>query len=113
MSRMNRSLIAFLLAGLVVGVLFTILNCLSAASFGSDGIVVNTTKDANIDQAVQAIDGLNLNGVHVTKISHLTGDFRGVVWMLVSCTVGFLAITGLVLFFYKMFCRWFGAAPHL
>lgn len=113
MTRLNRSLIAFLLAGLTVSALFTGLNCLTTAGFGSDGIVVSTTKDANIDQAVTAMDGLNLKGIHVIKVSHLTGSLHGVMWMILSCTVGFLAITGLVLFFYKMFCRWFRAAPHL
>jgi hypothetical protein len=113
MTRMNRSLIAFLLAGLMVSVLFTGLNRLSTASFGSDGIVVSTTTNANIDQAVKVMNGLNLKGVRVVKVPHLGGSLSHVAWAILSFTIGFLAVTGLVLFFYKLFCRWFGAAPHL
>ena len=110
---MNRSLIAFFLAGLAAGVLLTCLDCLSAASVSSEGIVVSTTKDANIDQAVKAMDGLNLKGVHVTKISHFIWSLENIVWTAMCFTVGFLIVTGFVLFFYKLFCRWLGASPHL
>ena len=110
---MNRSLLAFLLAGLTAGVLFTCFNCLSAAAIGSDGIVVTTTKDANVDQAVQAMDDLNLKGVHVTKVSHFIWRFGNIAWTLVGFTLGFLIITGFMLFFYKLFCRWLEADPHL
>jgi hypothetical protein len=110
---MNRSLIAFLLAGLVVGVLFTCFNGLSAAAVGSDGIVVSITPDANIDQVVGAMDGLNLKGVHVTKVSHFVWSFENIAWTAACFTLGFLIITGFMLFFYKLFCRWLGAEPHL
>jgi hypothetical protein len=110
---MNRSLIAFLLAGLTAGVLFTSFNCLSAVIFGSEGIVVSAAKDSNVDQAVQAIDGLHLKGVHAEIISHLTWSFGDMAWTLVSFTIGVLIVTGFVLFFYKLYCRWLGAGPHL
>jgi len=110
---MNRSLLAFLLAGLTAGVLFTCFNCLSAVIFGSDGIVVTTTKEANIDQAVKAMEELNLKGVHVEKVSHFIWSFGNIVWTVVCFTLGFLIITGFMLFFYKLFCRWLGADPHL
>jgi hypothetical protein len=111
--KINRSLIAFLLAGLTAGVLLTCLNCLSAVSLGSEGIVVSTTKEANIDQAVKAMEELNLKGVHVMKISHFIWSLENIVWTALCFTLGFLMITGFVLFFYKLFCRWFGVSPHL
>ncbi|HEV3270981.1 MAG TPA: hypothetical protein VGZ93_02260 [Candidatus Methylacidiphilales bacterium] len=110
---MNRSLLAFLLAGLTAGVLFTCFNCLSAAAVGSDGVVVTTTKDANIDQAVKAIDALDLKGVHVMKGSRFIWSFGNIVWTVAGFTLGFLIITGFMLFFYKLYCRWLGADPHL
>jgi len=110
---MNRSLIAFLLAGLTAGVLFTCFNCLSAVAVSSEGIVVTTTKDANIDQAVAAINGLNLKGVQVDKVSQLNWSFANLLWTVISFTLGFLIVTGFVLFFYKLYCRWFGTEHHL
>ena len=110
---MNRSLIAFLLAGLTAGILLTCLTCLSAAGVSSEGVVVSTTPEANIDQAVKAMDGLNLRGVHVTKVSHFIWSPENIVWTAMCFTLGFLVVTGFVLFFYKLFCRWLGADPHL
>src|SRR5271156_2518276 len=99
MTRLNRSLISFLLAGLTAGVLFTCLNLLSGVIFGSEGIMVITSKDANVDQAVQAVTDLHLKGVHVEKISHLHWSFGNAVMTLIFFTLGFLIITGFVLFF--------------
>jgi hypothetical protein len=113
MTRLNRSLISFLLAGLTVGVLFTCFNLLSGVIFGSEGILVITSKDANVDQAVQAVGDLHLKGVHVEKISHLHWSFENVIWTVISFSIGFLIITGFVLFFYKLYCRWFDATHHL
>ena len=106
MSRLNRSLISFLLAGLTAGVLFTCFNLLSGVIFGSEGILVITSKDANVDQAVQALGDLHLKGVRVEKISHLHWSLENAVLTLILFTLGFLIITGFVLFFYKLYCRW-------
>jgi hypothetical protein len=102
----NRSLLAFLLAGLTAGILFTCFNCLSSAVLGSEGIVVTTTQDPYVDEAVAAINGLHLPGVHAEKISHLNWSPENVAWTLLSFTLLFLIITGFVLFFYKLYCRW-------
>ena len=110
---MNRSLISFLLAGLTAGVLFTCFNLLSGVIFHSEGIMVITSKEVNVDQAVTAIDGLKLRGVHVEKISHLHWSFENAVVTLISFTIGFLIITGFVLFFYKLYCRWLCAEHRL
>jgi hypothetical protein len=109
----NRSLIAFLLAGLTAGILFTCFNLLSGVIFGSEGIMVFTTKDANVDQAVQAVEDLHLKGVHVEKISHLHWSFKNMVWTVISFSIGFMIITGFVLFFYKLYCRRLCAEHHL
>ncbi len=109
----NRSLIAFLLAGLTAGVLFTCFNLLSGVIFGSEGIMVITSKEANVDQAVQAVGNLHLKGVHVEKISHLHWSFKNMVWTVIAFSIGFMVITGFVLFFYKLYCRWFDAAHHI
>src|SRR5271156_5276047 len=103
MTRLNRSLIAFLLAGLTAGVLFTCFNLLSGVILGSEGIMVITSKDANVDQAVQAVEDLHLKGVHVEKVSHLHWSLRNTIWTFILFTIGFLSITGFVLFFYKLY----------
>ena len=113
MTRLNRSLVSFLLAGLTVGVLFTCFNLLSGVILGTEGIVVITSKDANVDQVAQAMGDLHLNGVRVEKISHLHWSLKNAIWTVISFTIGFLIITGFVLFFYKLYCRWFDATHHL
>ena len=109
----NRSLIAFLLAGLTAGILFTSFNCLSSVAIGRDSIVVATTKGTDVEQAVAAINGLDLPGVKAEKVSRVESSVRSIVLNLAFFTLGFLIITGFVLFFYKLYCRWFDAAHHI
>ncbi|MCE0499491.1 MAG: hypothetical protein LV481_16240 [Methylacidiphilales bacterium] len=112
---MNRSLLAFLLACLTVAILWGGYNELSQQDHLANRVVVYVPDvlDPVGDEKVKAIEALHLPGVKVMKAEVAPIDFKNFVWGALIGTLILSLLTGFVLFFYKLYCRCFGAKPHL
>jgi hypothetical protein len=113
---MKRSAIAFLLSCLTVAALCNGYYDLLQPAHLSNQVLVygeDSVDDAVSDQKVKVIQELHLQNVHVLKVVVPTANMVHFFWGLLSMTVVCAVVTGLVIFFYKLYCRWMGTTPHL
>jgi len=106
---MNKNLLAFFLACLTAAVLFSCL-LIFDAGLNKRPIQVEIRSDSDTHPIVAAIDALNRPDVDVqTSRSFLSEAFSPT--MIPFITLVLMIMTGVVLFFYKLYSRWLGATP--
>jgi len=112
---MNLRGLAFILACLTVCLLWAAFNFVADRADKSGQVWVCTSDymDPVADQKVKAIESLNLPNTTVVKIVVSKYSAGNLVWEILGTTALCAIITGLVSFFYKLYCRWLGATPDL
>lgn len=113
---MRRASVAFLLACLTVAALWSgFYDLTQPPSHLSNRIIIYTgdSSDPVGDQKVEAIKGLHLQNAQVMKVVVSPITFKNFVWGVLGITVLSALLTGFVVFFYKLYCRWLGVIPHL
>jgi hypothetical protein len=109
---MNKTLLAFFLACLTVSGLLSSCTLLHP-TLHQRPIQVNISSDNDVHDVVTAVEALHRPDidVHTMKASSISsGSFF---WLLPFWALGFMLITGLVLFFYKIYCRWLHVNPQI
>ena|ERR1700733_13463710 len=106
---MNKNLLAFFLSCLTTSVLFSCLLVFDAGLVHRP-VEVQIRSDGDTHAIVAALDALNRPDVDIqTSKSFLSEAFSPT--MIPFITLVLMILTGVVLFFYKLYCRWLGATP--
>ena len=106
---MNKNLLAFILSCLTAAVLYSCLVLLHPG-LNQSAVQVEIRSDGDVQDIVAAVNALHRpdTGVRLVKsfraesFSPLTIGFM---------TLVFMIFTGVILFFYKLYCRMLGATP--
>jgi hypothetical protein len=108
---MKHPLVAYQLACLLIAGLFVGYSYLVAPSEPPTSIMIRTNADT--DEAINAIEGLHLKDAKVMRVTSDPVTLASYIKMTLFSAIGLAIVTGLVLFFYKLFCRWLKIEPRL
>jgi hypothetical protein len=106
---MNKNLLALFLACLTAAVLFSCL-VLIHPGLNQRPVHVEIRSDGDTHDIVEAINALHRQDVDI----HTAKTFRSESFsptMIPFATLAFMVLTGVILFFYKVYCRWLGTMP--
>jgi hypothetical protein len=108
---MNKNLLAFFLACLTAAVLFSCLVLIHPA-LNQRAVQVSIRSDEDTHDIVAAVNALHRPDVDIqTMMSFRAESFSPT--MIPFVTLALIISTGLILFFYKLYCKWLKVAPNL
>ncbi len=106
---MNKNLLAFILSCLTAAVLFSCL-VLIHPGLNKSAVQVEIRSDGDTHDIVNAVNALHRPDVDVDTEKTFRGESFGPA-MIPFMTLVFMVFTGVILFFYKLYCRMLGAPP--
>ena len=110
---MTKSLLAFFLACLTVTLLFSSITLLHPVNTFQRPVQVVIRSDGDVHDIVTAVASLHRQDVDIQTMKSFSTPRPFSFYMLPFMALGFMIITGLVLFFYKLYCRWLGCSPTI
>ncbi len=108
---MNKNLLAFILACLTASVLFSCLLVFDAG-LHQRPVQVEIRSDSDTQDIVNAVIALHRPDVDITTSKSFMAEAFSLT-LIPFITLVLMILTGVILFFYKLYCRWLGAAPSL
>ncbi len=106
---MNKNLLAFFLSCLTAAVLYSCL-VLIHPGLNQSPVQVDIRSDGDTHDIVNAVNALHRPDVDVKTLK----SYRGESFALMTIpfmTLALMIATGVILFFYKLYCRMLGATP--
>jgi hypothetical protein len=74
---------------------------------------VNIQSDSDVRDVVAAVESLKRQDIDVHTSKRIDLRARPIFLTIPLMAFGFMLMTGLVLVFYKLYCRWLGAPPTI
>jgi hypothetical protein len=106
---MNKNLLAFFLACLTAAVLFSCL-VLIHPGLNQRAVQVEIRSDGDTHDIVEAVNALHRPDIDIKTSKSYRGESFSPT-MIPFATLVFMIATGVILFFYKLYCRMLGATP--
>jgi hypothetical protein len=108
---MNKNLLAFFLACLTAAILFSCL-VLIHPGLNQRPVQVEIRSDGDTHDIVEAINALHRPDIDLqTSKTFRTESFSPT--MISFMTLAFMVCTGVILFFYKLYCHWLRVSPSV
>jgi hypothetical protein len=106
---MNKNLLAYILSCLTAAVLFSCL-VLIHPGLNQRAVQVEIRSDGDTHDIVEAVNALHRPDVDIKTYKSYRGE-AFTPMMIPFATLVFMIGAGVILFFYKLYCHWLGAAP--
>jgi hypothetical protein len=106
---MNKNLLAFFLSCLTAAVLFSCL-VLIHPGLNESAVQVQIRSDGDAHDVVDAVNALHRRDIDIQTSRTFRGESFSPT-MIPFMTLVLMISTGVILFFYKLYCRWLGATP--
>ena len=106
---MNKNLLAFFLSCLTAAVLFSCLDLIHPG-LNQRAVQVEIRSDGDTHDIVEAVNALHRPDIDIKTSKSFRGESFSPT-MIPFMTLALMIATGVILFFYKLYCRWLGATP--
>jgi hypothetical protein len=110
---MTKSLLAFFLAGLTISLLLSMVTLIHPPNTFQRPVQVEIRSDTDVHDIVTAVVSLKRQDVDIKTMKSFSTPRSFSPFTIPFMALGCMMITGLTLFFYKLYCRWLGIAPTI
>ncbi len=110
---MTKSLLAFFLASLTTYLSFAGFTFIAAANLPQRPVQVVIRSDVDVHDIITAIAALHRQDVDVQTTKKSVTNWKTSLSSAPAGALGLMFMTGLILFFYKRYCRWLGILPTI
>jgi hypothetical protein len=110
---MTKSLLAFFLASLTTSLVLSTITLIHPGGTYQRPVQVIIRADNDVHDIVTAVESLHRQDVDVQTMKSFSAKRVSFFFTAPFMALGIMIMTGLTLFFYKLYCRWLGVVPTL